>query len=160
MARAFLRTRIAPASAIEAATMPHAPPMPATRPRAVPIGRRALERPADLLLFNGRGGYRADGREYRIWLPAGENTPLPWANVLANPGFGTVLSESGSAYTWNENAREFRLSPWHNDPVTDLGGEAIYLRDERSGACWSPAPGRRWHSRIRAPRPGPPMRAG
>ena len=46
-------------------------------------------------------------------------TPAPWVNVLANPGFGTVVSESGSAYTWAENAHEFRLTPWNNDPVTD-----------------------------------------
>ncbi len=30
-------------------------------------------------------------------------TPAPWINVLANPSFGTVVSESGSAYTWAEN---------------------------------------------------------
>ena len=24
----------------------------------------------------------------------------PWVNVLANPYFGTVISESGAAYTW------------------------------------------------------------
>jgi cyclic beta-1,2-glucan synthetase len=67
-------------------------------------------------------------------------TPAPWANVLANPGFGTVLSESGSAYTWAENAHEFRLTPWSNDPVGDTCGEALYLRDEESGRFWSPTP--------------------
>jgi cyclic beta-1,2-glucan synthetase len=50
------------------------------------------------------------------------------------------MSESGSAYTWCENAHEFRLTPWHNDPVGDTGGEAIYLRDEESGQVWSPTP--------------------
>jgi len=67
-------------------------------------------------------------------------TPAPWVNVLANAGFGTVISESGSAYTWAENAHEFRLTPWHNDPVTDVSGEALYLRDEDSGRFWSPTP--------------------
>ena len=66
-------------------------------------------------------------------------------NVLANPHFGTVISESGLAYTWNENAHEFSLTPWHNDPVSDSSGEAFYLRDEESGHFWSPAP---------LPRPG------
>ncbi|HSH76275.1 MAG TPA: protein ndvB, partial [Longimicrobiales bacterium] len=64
----------------------------------------------------------------------------PWANVLANPTFGTVISESGQAYTWGENAHEFRLTPWHDDPVSDAGGEAFYLRDEESGQYWSPTP--------------------
>ena len=70
----------------------------------------------------------------------GRETPAPWVNVLANPTFGSVVSESGQAYTWSENAHEFRLTPWHNDPVTDPGGEAFYLRDEENGRFWSPAP--------------------
>src|SRR6185312_3998517 len=53
---------------------------------------------------------------------------------------GTVISESGGAYTWGENAHEFRLTPWHNDPVVDGSGEAVYLRDEETGALWSPTP--------------------
>ena len=67
-------------------------------------------------------------------------TPAPWVNVLANPLFGTVISESGSAYTWAENAHEFRLTPWHNDPVSDVSGEAFYIRDEERGHFWSPMP--------------------
>ncbi len=61
-------------------------------------------------------------------------------NVLANPQFGTVISESGLAYTWGENAHEFRLTPWANDPVSDSSGEALYLRDEERGHFWSPTP--------------------
>ena len=67
-------------------------------------------------------------------------TPAPWVNVLANPLFGTVISESGMAYTWAENAHEFRLTPWYNDPVSDRSGEAFYLRDEERGHLWSPMP--------------------
>ena len=70
----------------------------------------------------------------------GSVTPAPWVNVLANPQFGTVVSESGGAYTWSENAHEFRLTPWYNDPVSDASGEAFYLRDEESGQFWSPTP--------------------
>ena len=94
--------------------------------------------PGKLLFFNGFGGFSADGREYVIAPPAGQRPPAPWANVLANPRFGTVVSEAGSAYTWCENAHELRLTPWHNDPVTDVGGEVIYLRDEESGQFWHP----------------------
>jgi cyclic beta-1,2-glucan synthetase len=94
----------------------------------------------DLILFNGQGGFTPDGREYVITLAPGQVTPAPWVNVLANPGFGTVVSESGVGYTWSENAHEFRLTPWHNDPVCDASGEALYLRDEESGHFWSPTP--------------------
>lgn len=95
--------------------------------------------PPDLLLANGLGGFTPDGKEYVIASGAGQRTPLPWSNVLANPQFGSVLSESGQAYTWQENAHEFRLTPWHNDPVSDLSGEAFYLRDESTGRFWSPS---------------------
>lgn len=93
-----------------------------------------------LQLGNPYGGFSADGSEYVINLQAGSVTPAPWVNVLANPHFGTVISESGSAYSWYENAHEFRLSPWLNDPVSDASGEACYLRDEESGHYWSPTP--------------------
>ena len=89
---------------------------------------------------NGLGGFSADGREYIIDLQAGQTTPAPWANVLANPDFGTVVSESSAGYSWGENAHEFRLTPWHDDPVTDASGEAFYLRDEDDGRVWSPQP--------------------
>jgi len=94
----------------------------------------------DLALFNGLGGFSHDGREYVTILAAGQTTPAPWVNVIANPQFGTVVSEAGSAYTWAENCHTFRLTPWRNDPVSDVSGEAIYLRDEQSGRFWSPTP--------------------
>ena len=92
----------------------------------------------DLLHFNGLGGFTRDGREYVITIPPDQMSPAPWVNVIANPEFGTVISESGSAYTWGENAHEFRLTPWHNDPVTDASGEAFFLRDEENNSFWSP----------------------
>ncbi len=96
--------------------------------------------PRDLILGNSVGGFTADGREYVITTRRGTKTPAPWVNVLANPEFGSVISESGSAYTWAENAHEYRLSPWHNDPVGDPSGEAFYVRDEETGRFWSPSP--------------------
>src|SRR6185437_12782928 len=96
--------------------------------------------PRDLAYFNGLGGFTHDGREYVITMAQNQTTPAPWVNVIANSEFGTVISESGSAYTWGENAHEFRLTPWHNDSVTDASGEAFFLRDEENGTFWSPSP--------------------
>ncbi|MGD1075495.1 MAG: glycosyl hydrolase family 65 protein, partial [Thermodesulfovibrionales bacterium] len=98
----------------------------------------------DPIFFNGFGGFTPDGREYVVTIAPGQVTPAPWVNVLANPLFGTIVSESGCANTWSENAQEFLLTPWSNDPVSDSGGEAFYLRDEESGHFWSPTP---WPSR-------------
>ncbi len=115
---------------------------------AIPHLKPTLQRPEvttpyqppqrDLAFFNGLGGFSQDGREYVTILSAGQTTPAPWVNVIANSQFGTVVSEGGSSYTWAENSHEFRLTPWHNDPVSDVGGEAIYLRDEETGQFWSP----------------------
>jgi cyclic beta-1,2-glucan synthetase len=96
--------------------------------------------PRERIFCNGLGGFTPDGHEYVITLEPGQNTPAPWANVIASPHIGTVVSEGGSAYTWVGNAHEFRLTPWHNDPLSDSGGEALYLRDEETGAFWSPTP--------------------
>ncbi|MCW2485231.1 cyclic beta 1-2 glucan synthetase [Candidatus Symbiopectobacterium sp. NZEC127] len=92
----------------------------------------------NLQFFNGLGGFSADGREYHVVLNQGDTTPAPWSNVLANAQFGSVISEAGQAYTWYENAHEYRLTPWENDPISDRSGESFYLRDEESGAVWSP----------------------
>lgn len=94
--------------------------------------------PDNLFAFNGYGGFTSDGREYVITTSAEHMTPAPWVNVIANPDFGTLVSESGSATTWSENAHEFRLTPWPNDPVSDPNTEALYIRDENSGHFWSP----------------------
>jgi len=96
--------------------------------------------PKNLQFFNGMGGFSTDGKEYVIITTADKPTPAPWINVLANPDFGTIISESGQSYTFVDNAHECRLTPWNNDPVTDLKGEAFYLRDEENGRFWSPTP--------------------
>ncbi len=102
--------------------------------RYVPLPKRTL------IFDNGIGGFTTDGREYVITLRNGQTTPAPWVNVIASPHIGTVVSESGSAYTWVENAHEFRLTTWHNDALSDSSGEAHYIRDEETGVFWSPTP--------------------
>ena len=67
------------------------------------------------------------------------------AAVVERPGqprrSARSSAASGSAFTWAENSRENRLTPFANDPVTDPTGEAIYLRDDDTGAVWGATPG-------------------
>jgi cyclic beta-1,2-glucan synthetase len=119
------------------ATLPAPIPARAKGHDAPPIAAKPRQ---DLMFGNGLGGFTPDGREYVISTARDQVTPAPWVNVLANPLFGTVVSENGLAYTWSENAHEFRLTPWHNDPVSDSSGEAFYIRDEERGHFWSPMP--------------------
>ena len=51
------------------------------------------------------------------------------------------MSASGSAFTWADNSRENRLTPFWNDPVTDPTAEALFVRDDETGEAWSPTPG-------------------
>ena len=112
--------------------------VPVMRGETYQLNRKPAGPGRELILHNGIGGFTPDGSEYVIRTSASERTPAPWVNVLANPSFGSVVSESGQAYTWSENAHEFRLTPWDNDPVADSSGEAFYIRDEQTGKFWSP----------------------
>ena len=91
-----------------------------------------------LRFFNGLGGFTSDGREYVITLARGQQTPLPWTNVVANADVGFQASESGAGFTWATNSRENQLTPWSNDPVASPPAEVFYLQDVESGALWTP----------------------
>ncbi len=94
----------------------------------------------ELQFYNGYGGFDKNGSEYVIRLQEGQNTPLPWLNVITNGSFGFQISESGGGYTWAENSRENKLTVWSNDPISDPLSEVIYFRDEDSGDYWSATP--------------------
>jgi cyclic beta-1,2-glucan synthetase len=112
------------------------------KPRPLPDAR-PLRLPADLLFNNGLGGFTPDGREYCI-LPYDDAgirlPPAPWVNVIANAACGCLVSESGLGCTWAGNSQLYRLTPWSNDPVCDAPAEVVYLRDEATGAVWTPTP--------------------
>jgi cyclic beta-1,2-glucan synthetase len=102
------------------------------------IARANATAPTDLEFFNGLGGFAADGREYVITLDAGQTTPAPWINVIANPQFGCQMAADGGGYTWSVNSRENQLTQWSNDPVTDRPGEVLFVRDQDTGELWGP----------------------
>lgn len=90
--------------------------------------------------FNGIGGFIDNGDTYRLYLENGKFPPLPWSNVIANPHFGTIMTESGAGFTWSDNSRENRLSTWSNDPINDPLSEALYVRDVSTSKYWSLTP--------------------
>jgi cyclic beta-1,2-glucan synthetase len=128
------------------APLPEFVPVPGAQPPAEEVA--PLERAGSLAVDNGLGGFLPGGSgeaDYAIYLEPGRRPPAPWVNVIANPGFGFLVSEGGASCTWAGangvgNSGEGRLTPWHNDPVSDATGEALYLRDEETGAIWSPTP--------------------
>ncbi len=93
-----------------------------------------------LNFFNGIGGFTENGEEYVICLKAGETTPAPWSNVIANDSFGFICTEAGGGYTWNRNSSQNKLTTWANDPVLDPPSEIIYLHKDGNAAVWSCTP--------------------
>lgn len=88
---------------------------------------------------NGYGGLAHTG-EYEVLVRGDHVPPAPWANVVATPHGGFVVTERGAGFTWAENSFFFRLTPWSNDPVSDPAGEVLYLRDDETGELWSATP--------------------
>jgi cyclic beta-1,2-glucan synthetase len=107
-------------------------------------GIAATAGPTPLRFDNGFGGVTPEG-DYEVRVRGDRVPPAPWANVIANPRGGFVVTERGAGFTWAETSYFFRLTPWHNDPVSDPASEVIYLRDEATDETWSatPAPIRR-----------------
>ncbi len=92
-----------------------------------------------LLFDNGIGGVDAHG-EYCMIVSDDHLPPAPWVNVIANPWGGFLVSERGSGCTWAENAYFYRLTPWHNDPVSDPSSDVLFLRETDSDDVWSATP--------------------
>ncbi|MEO8159951.1 MAG: glycosyl transferase family 36 [Arenimonas sp.] len=86
---------------------------------------------------NGWGGFADDGATYAITLSGDACTPGPWSNVVANAGFGFLVTAEGGGYSWSLNSQQNPLTPWPNDPVSDVARDVIYLRDLDDGALWS-----------------------
>ncbi len=113
-------------------------PAPLVPARPAPATDAATGLAETLEFFNDTGGFAHDGREYVVILDQGRSTPAPWVNVIANDGFGFHVSATGAGCTWAENSRENRLTPWSNDPVTDLATEVFLIRDDETGEMFSP----------------------
>nr|WP_106058387.1 glucoamylase family protein [Clostridium vincentii] len=90
--------------------------------------------------YNGYGGFDPADKSYVIKLDKYNNTPAPWINVISNEDFGFHISEVGSSYTWCKNSRENKITTWSNDWIIDPQGEALFLRDDKSGERFSITP--------------------
>ena len=83
------------------------------------------------------GHFDDDRREYVITRP---DTPLPWINYLGNEDYFGIISNTAGGYSFYRDARLRRLTRYrYNNAPLDLGGRYLYLRDDESGAFWSPS---------------------
>ena len=83
------------------------------------------------------GHFDDDRREYVITRP---DTPLPWINYLGTEAFFGIISNTAGGYSYYRDARLRRITRYrYNNVPADTGGRYIYLRDNASGAYWSPS---------------------
>lgn len=135
-----------------AAVVPIRSTFTSSTPRSTPIERRGAHSrspvrvtPSSMLgvmplrFENGYGGLDQHDN-YHVRLVDGKLPPAPWSNVIANVDGGFQISERGGGCVWAASSYFYRLTAWQNDPVSDPVTDAIYLRDEESGALWSATP--------------------
>ena len=92
---------------------------------------------SNLKYYNEYGGFTEDGLEYKIKTTNENKLPTAWSNILANPEFGTVVTQNLGGFTWSKNSRLNRISAWNNSPNIDIPSEIIYLKDKKTGKLWS-----------------------
>jgi len=81
----------------------------------------------DLLYYNGYGGFRNDGKEYIIKTKE-KTTPLPWAHIIANENFGTIITANGGGYIWHGNSQSNKITAWSNDCLRDTPSEKLVFK--------------------------------
>ncbi|WP_411281352.1 GH36-type glycosyl hydrolase domain-containing protein [Gemmatimonas sp.] len=121
----------------------------ALRPLVAPLMPRSARAKAEperaeslhtLRLFdNGIGSFDQRG-DYLIKVDDDQLPPAPWSNVIGNPHGGFLVTERGAGCMWAENAFFYRVTPWHNDPVTDPTSDVLFLKDLDTGSLWSATP--------------------
>jgi cellobiose phosphorylase len=83
------------------------------------------------------GHFDDEHREYVVTRP---DTPLPWINYLGSDEYFGIISNTAGGYSFVRDARLRRLTRYrYNNAPLDLGGRYLYLRDDDTGASWSPS---------------------
>ena len=83
------------------------------------------------------GRFEDEAREYVVTRP---DTPLPWINYLGTQEYVGIISNTAGGYSFFRDARLRRLTRYrYNNAPLDVGGRYVYLRDDESGAYWSPS---------------------
>ena len=99
------------------------------------VNHRPLFQREERQKFKSSYGYfTPDGREYVITRP---DTPRPWVNVICNGYYGTIVSQTGSGFSWRDNSNLSRITRWEQDLIKDEWGKYLYLRDNGLGSFWS-----------------------
>ncbi len=56
--------------------------------------------------------------------------PVSWCTALANPSFGTLVSDSSLGFTWAVNSGENKITPWISDSSAENNSEIIAIKTD------------------------------
>lgn len=90
-----------------------------------------------LKYYNEYGGFTEDGLEYKFKVSDNQKLPTVWSLILANPEFGTLVTQNLGGFTWYKNSRLNRITAWNNTPSRDIPSEIVYLENLDNGKKWS-----------------------
>ena len=107
------------------------------KPNIVLEGEPLNEDLLNLKYYNEYGGFSEDGFEYKMKFNNNLSLPTVWSDILANPNFGTLITQNLGGFTWCNNSRLNRLSSWCNNPIQDMPSEIIYFKNAKTGLKWS-----------------------
>jgi cellobiose phosphorylase len=85
---------------------------------------------------NRYGYFDEETGEYVITRP---DTPTPWINYLGEGRYGGIISNTAGGYSFDRDPKNRRITRYRYNAIPiDQPGRYIYLRDQESGATWSP----------------------
>ncbi len=87
-----------------------------------------------------KGVFNTESGDFSFDVSTNTRPLRPWVNVLANPVFGTIISEAGGGYSWANNSRLNQLTAWSNDSLSDPPAEWFLVQDLKTMRCWSVSP--------------------
>ena len=105
---------------VEKAAVCRHPDIPLSQPLALPAVRTSAERTGEAPTVTWPGA----GAVSYVTPPL---PPRAWSNVLTNGRFGYLAADCGTGFLWMDNAREFPVNPWLNDPLATRLGETLDL---------------------------------
>ncbi len=85
--------------------------------------------PKDVLLQTA-GGYFKETGTYVVQKGKMGKHALPQSMVLSGRVLSSILTQNSLGYTFHSNAVLRRITPFHNDPITDMQGEKLLLRQD------------------------------
>ncbi len=83
-----------------------------------------------------QGRFASSGGDFSFEMDPAHHPSRPWINVLANPAFGSQVSEVAGGYTWAGNSRMHQITGWSNDALSDPASEWLLLHDLERGRVW------------------------